>query len=93
METKEKGISNSAMFFAIQGLASGLAAALSTGILWINLKNHGLSWTMAIFVVGACFISLLLALFLPNNLKNLGQVEENTKEEKKNIFDENSIDE
>lgn len=93
METKEKGISNSAMFFAIQGLASGLAAALSTGILWINLKNHGLSWTMAIFVAGACFISLLLALFLPNNLRNLGQVEENTKEEKKNIFDENSIDE
>ena len=56
------------MYFAVQGLASGLAGAISTGLVWINLRDNDLVWMMGIVIGTAAFISLALSLLLPKEL-------------------------
>lgn len=75
-EKKETGISHPAMYFAVQGLVGGVSTGISTGLLWVNLKNTGNTWLMGIVVAIACVVSLVLALsFLPKSLDDVGKVE------------------
>ena len=95
LEEKNTGKSHSAMFFAIQGLFSGAAAAIATGLVWVNLKNNNLAWTMGIFVAGSILISFVLAFFLPKELNHVGQLKKTeigaeAKPAEEEIEDENN---
>lgn len=74
-EERKTGVSNPAMYFAIQGLASGVATGLSTGIVWVNLKDAGAAWVMGIVVAVSCLVTVALTMFMPKSLSNVGKVE------------------
>ncbi|MFA6755813.1 MAG: MFS transporter [Bacilli bacterium] len=72
-EAKRTGKCNSAMYFAVQGLVAGIATAISTGIVWVNLKSNNLTDWMPEFVIGACLISFILSFILPHSVSNIGK--------------------
>lgn len=75
-ERRETGISHPAMFFAVQGLASGVATGISTGILWVNLKNvqdGAYVWLMPVLVIIAGTLSVALTRLLPKSIRYLGR--------------------
>lgn len=75
-ERRKTGISHPAMFFAVQGLASGVATGISTGILWVNLKNiqdGAYVWLMPAFVIAAGLLSIALTKLLPRSIRCLGK--------------------
>ncbi len=85
MEERQNGISHPAMYFAVQGLASGIATAISTGLVWVNLKKIGdgaYTWIMPIIVIAGCLISLLLSMVLPKEINEIGKTNKITTEEK-----------
>ena len=76
IERKKTGVSHPAMYFAVQGLFSGIATAISTGIVWVNLKDFGggaYVWLMPFIVVAGCIISLIATKFLPIAVNNIGK--------------------
>ena len=80
MEKKETGISHPAMYFAIQGLTGALATALSTGLIWVNLKAHDAVWLAPIVVIAGSIVSLILTKFMSKKVCNIGRAQ--TEEEK-----------
>ena len=77
-DEKRTGISHSAMYFAIQGLFSALAAGIGGGTILTLLKDNqifGLAGTYFITIISAiaCFIAFILAFFLPKSIKELGK--------------------
>ena len=75
IERKETGISHPAMYFAIQGLTGALATALSTGIIWVNLKAHNAVWLAPIVVIAGSIVSLLLTKFMGEKVCNIGKAQ------------------
>lgn len=78
-ECRVNGVSHPAMFFAVQGLASGIATGLSTGVLWVNLKNiqdGKMIWLMPVFVIAAGLVSMALTYLLPERIRCLGKKQE-----------------
>ena len=75
-ERRATGISHPAMYFAIQGLFGGVASAVSTGLIWVNLKDLSggqFVWLMPVIVIiGGC-ISLILTNFMPKEISQIGQ--------------------
>lgn len=59
-----------AMYFAIQGVVSGISVALATGLVWVNLKVAGYVVIMPYIVMASLLISLILVLTLNINIKN-----------------------
>lgn len=74
-EKKEKGISNPGMYFAVSGLVGGIVSGISTGLVWINLKNYNLVFLMSIIVLVCCIISAITVKFLPQEIDNIGKKE------------------
>lgn len=77
MEQKTTGISHPAMFFAVQGLFSGIATAVSTGLVWVNLKaadNGAYVWVMPLIVAAACAVSLVATAFLSKEVCDIGKI-------------------
>lgn len=74
-EKEKTGISHPAMYFAVQGLVGGVSTGISTGLIWVTLKNTGNTWMMGIVVAVACVLSLLCTKFLPQSLNDIGKVE------------------
>ncbi len=77
-EEKATGVSHSAMYFAVQGLFSGVATGIGTGIVLVALKGSEESSSGAIrFMTLISAIGVLLAFFLTFTLKksllNLGK--------------------
>lgn len=83
-EKEEKGISNPAMYFAVQGLFEACISAISTGVVWINLKKIGPDGSfllspgggaglLTLIVSVSCLISFILAFWLPEELRNVGK--------------------
>ena len=77
----KRHVSHAAMFFAVQGLFSGVLTAIATGLVWVNLKKSGLSHTMPYFVIGAVVLSFIVTLLLPSFMDTLGRI--GKKEQKK----------
>ena len=75
-EKEQTGISHPAMYFAVQGLVGGISTGISTGLIWVTLKNTGNTWMMGIVVAVVCVLSLLFTRFLPESLNSIGKVEE-----------------
>ena len=81
IEKKETGVSHPAMYFAIQGLSGAVATALSTGLIWVNLKAHDLVWLTPAVVIAGSIVSLIATKFMSENVCNIGKAlpEEKTK--------------
>lgn len=77
-EEKSTGISNAAMYFAVQGLFAGIASGIATGIVLTALKGSEANPTNAIrymtFIASAgCLIAYVLSYLLPKAVMNLGK--------------------
>lgn len=73
LQKRETGESNPAMYFAVQGLFSGIATAIATGLVWNNLvKAFNIVWAMPIIVFVATAIALILSFMLPKNINSVG---------------------
>jgi len=75
-ERKATGISHPAMYFAIQGLFGGVATAISTGLVWVNLKNIGggeFIWLMPLIVIAGGLVSMMATKFMPKEVSEIGK--------------------
>ena len=75
IEKKETGISHPAMYFAIQGLAGAIATALSTGLIWVNLKDYNAVWFTPFVVISGSIASLILTKFMSKQVSNIGKTQ------------------
>lgn len=73
MEKQETGISHPAMYFAIQGLAGATATAISTGLIWVNLKANDLIWLTPFVVIAGSILSIALTKFMSKKVSNIGK--------------------
>ena len=76
-ERKETGISHPAMYFAIQGLFSGVATAISTGLVWVNLKDlcdGQFIWLMPIIVIFGGLVSMFATKFMKKDVSEIGKI-------------------
>lgn len=83
-EEKRTGVSNAAMYFAVQGLFAGIASGIATGVVLTALKGSETHPTSAIkymtFVAAAgCAVALALSWLLPKALMQLGKKNGDTK--------------
>lgn len=77
-EEKKTGISNSAMYFAVQGLFSGVATGLGSGTVLTLLKGseaHPTSAMKYMTFISAlgCFVAFLFMRFLPDSINRMGK--------------------
>ncbi len=77
-EEKRTGVSNAAMYFAVQGLFSGAASGLATGVILTALKGSEANPTGAIrymtFIsAAASLVALAMTCLLPSSLLHLGK--------------------
>ncbi|MBQ7599722.1 MAG: MFS transporter [Clostridia bacterium] len=82
-EEKKTGVSNSAMYFAVQGLFAGIATGIGTGIVLTALKgsetsNSGAIKYMTLICAVAVMVSFALTFTLPKAIRTMGK-EENKK--------------
>ena len=78
-ERKATGISHPAMYFAVQGLFGGVATAISTGLVWVNLKNIGggqFIWLMPIVVMFGGLVSMFMTKFMDKEVSEIGKIQE-----------------
>lgn len=72
-ELKRTGKSHPSMYFAIQGLFVAVVTAISTGLVWVNIRDAGRSNLMPIIVAVSCILAFVLAFFLPQSLNKIGK--------------------
>ncbi len=87
-EEKETGVSHSAMYFAIQGVFSGVATGLAQGVVLVALKkaSEGHTGLAAMsFMTLICGLGMLLSFictfFLPRQITHIGLPDKNETEE------------
>ena len=80
-EEKETGVSHSAMYFAIQGVFSGIATGLAQGVVLVALKTAskgvpegalGAMSFMTLICGAGMLVSFLCTLFLPKKITQIG---------------------
>ena len=71
LQKRETGDSNPSMYFAVQGLFSGIATAIATGLVWVNLKEH-YTWVLPVIVLVATTVTLWLSFLLPKKINDVG---------------------
>ena len=72
-EEKRTGISNSAMYFAVQGLFSGVASGIGGTAVLTLLKAKDLVPYMTLVCAAGMIVALALSFFLPKSVKMLGK--------------------
>ena len=72
-DEKRTGISHSAMYFAVQGLFSGVASGLATGIVLVALKKTDSITYMTLISAIACVIAFAFTYILPQSIVQLGR--------------------
>ncbi len=77
-EEKRTGISNSAMYFAVQGLFTGVATALAVGVVLTSLKGYEEQRSGSIFYMTmisgiAMIVGFLLSYILPRSIVKMGK--------------------
>ena len=72
-DEKKTGISHSAMYFAIQGLFSGIASGLATGVVLTVLKKTESITFMTLISAVACIVAFGFTFILPQSIVNLGK--------------------
>lgn len=66
------GISHSAMYFAVQGLFSGIASGIATGAVLVALKEYDAITYMTLISAIACVVAFAFTYILPASIKTLG---------------------
>lgn len=79
-EEKKTGISNSAMYFAVQGLFAGIATGIGTGVVLTALKGSEANPTgairyMTLICAAACIVALVFTKLLPKSIIDMGKKE------------------
>lgn len=89
-EEEKTGITNSAMYFAVQGLFAGIATGIGTGIVLTALKKasevpEGAAATgvramafLTLISAGATLLAFILTFILPKSLMKLGKEQKGT---------------
>lgn len=80
-DKQKNKVSNPSMYFAVQGLVTAGVGALSTGLLWPNLRNNfgheelGVlgAHIMPYIVAGFCIIAIFMCFLLPKSYDQLGR--------------------
>lgn len=79
-EHLKTGKSHPSMYFAVQGLATASVGALSTGLLWPNLRNIAVgentlfgAHLMPYIVIVFCLAAFFIAFALPKSYEELGK--------------------
>ena len=79
-DAEKTGKSNPAMYFAIQGLFTAVVGAVSTGLIWPNLRNVTLpeneffgTHLMPYIAILACVVSFIVSMKLPKSYDALGK--------------------
>ena len=72
-EKEESGYSQPSMYFAIQGVASAVVTAVSTGVVWVNMKTGGLTYLMTIVVGVFLLLSCIATVVLPKSFSEIGK--------------------
>ena len=77
-EEKKTGVSNSAMYFAVQGLFAGVATGIGTGVVLTALKgsensNSGAIKYMTLICAVAVMVSFALTFTLPKSIRRMGR--------------------
>lgn len=79
-EEKVSGISNSAMYFAVQGLFAGVASGIGSGVVLTALKSaDGAIKYMTLICAAGVFLSFVLTFTLPESVKNMGKDRDSEK--------------
>lgn len=80
VEQKQTGKSHPSMYFAVQGLFTAGVGALSTGLIWPNLRNITMgentvfgAHLMTYISAAACFLAVIAAIFMPKMYTQLGR--------------------
>lgn len=79
-EEKRTGVSNSAMYFAVQGLFAGVASGIGTGVILTALKGSESNPTgaikyMTLISAAGCLVSLIFTWILPKSVIDMGKKE------------------
>lgn len=84
-EETKKGVNNPAMFFAVQGAINAIVGAISTGLLWLTLKefqpasNPLLGTYLSIFVIAAaCMIAFFFSFTMKSPFTEIGKKQKDT---------------
>lgn len=78
-EEEKTGVPHSAMYFAVQGLFSGVFSGLATGVVLVLLKQTGTINLLTLISAFGCLLALVLICTLPKNVKLLGKETRNEK--------------
>ena len=73
VEREETGYTQPSMYFAVQGLVGAGTTAISTGLIWINMRSYG--GKHLLMIVTAVFITLscIATVILPKSIKLIGK--------------------
>lgn len=74
VDQKRTGIDHSAMYFAVQGLFSGIATGLATGVVLTLLKTTDTVIWITLISGGGCLVAFLMTFFLPKSVNTIGMV-------------------
>jgi Na+/melibiose symporter-like transporter len=81
-ELEATGKSHPSMYFAMQGLFNAVVAAISTSLVWLNIRNLARPGEeffgvhlMPYIVAASCLFAIGLAFFLPKSFNQLGRAE------------------
>ncbi|UYP46741.1 hypothetical protein NEF87_003026 [Candidatus Lokiarchaeum ossiferum] len=81
-ELAATGRSHPSMYFAMQGLFTAVVAAISTSVVWLNIRGLIVDGEeffgvhlMPFVVAGACVVAIIIAFFLPKSFSQLGRME------------------
>ena len=81
-EEERTGVSNSAMYFAVQGLFAAVASGIATGLVLTFLKvTDGMMTYMTVIAAAGTLVSFLLSFALPKSIVKLGAKEISDKEQ------------
>ena len=74
-EEKKTGVSNAAMYFAVQGLFAGVASGIGGQAVLTLLKTHDIVRYMTPICAVACLLAFILSFLLPKSVSHMGKSE------------------
>ena len=72
-EKEETGHTQPSMYFAVQGLVGAGVTAISTGVIWINMRQYDLVYLLMILVGIVLMISVVTTVILPKSVALIGK--------------------
>ena len=78
-EKAEKGQSQPSMYFAVQGLVGAGVTAVSTGLVWINMRKTNITYLLMGIVGVTLLISVIATIILPKSISAIGKINKTQK--------------